>query len=39
VAYENYEAENSCEIKGDRKSKYWKHIMKTLVTYKERDMK
>jgi len=39
VAFENYEAENSREVKGGGKSKYWKHILKTLVTYKERDMR
>ncbi len=39
VAFENYEAENSREVKGGGKSKYWKHILKTLVTYKEQDMR
>ncbi|MDZ7264222.1 MAG: diacylglycerol kinase family lipid kinase [candidate division KSB1 bacterium] len=38
VAFENYEAENSRAVKGGSKAKYWKHILKTLVTYKERDM-
>lgn len=39
VAFENYEAENSRAVKGGGKSKYWKHILKTLVTYQERDMR
>lgn len=38
VAFENYEAENSRAVKGGSKSKYWWHILKTLVVYKERDM-
>ncbi len=38
VAFENYEAENSRAVKGGSKSKYWKHILKTLVTYKEKDI-
>lgn len=38
VAFENYEAENSRAVKGGSKVKYWKHILKTLVTYKEHDM-
>jgi diacylglycerol kinase (ATP) len=38
VAFENYEAENSRAVKRGGKSKYWKHILKTLVTYKEKDM-
>jgi diacylglycerol kinase (ATP) len=39
VAFENYEAENSRAVKGGGKSKYWKHILKTLITYKERNMR
>ncbi len=38
VAFENYEAENSRAVKGGSKAKYWKHILKTLVTYKEQEM-
>ncbi len=39
VAFENYEAENSRAVKAGSKAKYWKHILKTLVTYKEQDMR
>lgn len=38
VAFENYEAANSRMVKGGGKSKYWWHILKTLVVYKEREM-
>ena len=38
VACENYEAENSRKVKSGSKSKYWWHILKTLVTYKEKEM-
>lgn len=38
VAFENYETQNSRLVKGGSKSKYWWHILKTLVLYKERDM-
>lgn len=38
VAFENYETENSQNVKGGGKNKYWWHIIKTLVTYKEKDM-
>ena len=39
VAFENYEAENSRTVKGGGKSKYWWHILKTLVVYKEKEMR
>ncbi len=39
VAFENYEAENSRGVKGGGKSKYWWHILKTLVVYKEKEMR
>jgi len=38
VACENYESQNSRHVKGGSKSKYWWHILKTLVTYKEKEM-
>jgi YegS/Rv2252/BmrU family lipid kinase len=38
VAFENYETQNSRSVKGGSKSKYWWHILKTLVLYKEKDM-
>lgn len=38
VACENYETQNSRKVKGGSKSKYWWHILKTLVTYKEKEM-
>ncbi|HDP98408.1 MAG TPA: hypothetical protein ENN22_04385, partial [bacterium] len=39
VAAENYHSENSRAVKKGSKSKYWKHILKTLVFYREKDMK
>jgi diacylglycerol kinase (ATP) len=39
VAAENYHVENSRTVKGGSKTKYWWHILKTLVVYKELDMK
>ncbi|MFZ5516986.1 MAG: diacylglycerol/lipid kinase family protein [Candidatus Zhuqueibacterota bacterium] len=38
VACENYESQNSRHVKAGSKSKYWWHILKTLVTYKEKEM-
>jgi YegS/Rv2252/BmrU family lipid kinase len=39
VALENYHAENSRSVKTGAKSKYWRHILKTLVFYREKDMR
>jgi len=39
VAAENYQPENSRKVKKGSKSKYWWHIIKTLIFYKEKEMR
>ncbi len=39
VAVENYEPENSGQVKKGNPTKYWWHIIKTLVSYHEKKMK
>lgn len=39
VAAENYEPEDSGAVKKGSQTKYWWHIIKTLVSYQEKDMK